>query len=52
MGSEGPYDNILKIRPPLTIESEDIDYILEVWIRVLEMRLNPDVIIPTTQPIV
>ncbi len=28
IGSEGPKDNILKIRPPLTIEAEDIDMIL------------------------
>ncbi len=36
MGSEGPHDNILKIRPPLTIEDEDIDYILEVMDKVLD----------------
>jgi 4-aminobutyrate aminotransferase-like enzyme len=36
MGSEGPYDNILKIRPPMTIEAEDIDYILEVMDKVLD----------------
>ncbi len=28
IGSEGPKDNILKIRPPLTIEADDIDMIL------------------------
>ncbi len=28
IGSEGPKDNILKIRPPLTIEAEDVDMIL------------------------
>jgi acetylornithine/succinyldiaminopimelate/putrescine aminotransferase len=28
IGSEGPKDNILKIRPPLTIEVEDVDMIL------------------------
>ncbi|MBD3664097.1 aminotransferase class III-fold pyridoxal phosphate-dependent enzyme [Sulfitobacter sp. TSTF-M16] len=28
IGSEGPYDNILKIRPPLTIGSDDIDMIV------------------------
>ncbi|RLK00654.1 aminotransferase class III-fold pyridoxal phosphate-dependent enzyme [Ruegeria conchae] len=28
IGSEGPEDNILKIRPPLTIEAEDVDMIL------------------------
>lgn len=36
MGSEGPYDNILKIRPPMTVEGEDIDYILEVMDTVLD----------------
>ena len=36
MGSEGPYDNILKIRPPMTIEDKDIDYILEVMDKVLD----------------
>ena len=28
MGTEGPHDNILKVRPPLTIEAEDIGMIL------------------------
>jgi len=28
IGSEGPKDNTLKIRPPLTIEAEDVDMIL------------------------
>ena len=28
IGTEGPADNILKIRPPLTIDAEDIDMIL------------------------
>jgi 4-aminobutyrate aminotransferase-like enzyme len=28
MGSEGPKDNILKIRPPLSIDEEGIDMIL------------------------
>lgn len=28
IGSEGPFDNILKIRPPLTIEMDDIDMIV------------------------
>ncbi|WP_457552722.1 aminotransferase class III-fold pyridoxal phosphate-dependent enzyme [Desulfobacula sp.] len=36
MGSEGPYDNILKIRPPMTVEDEDVDYILEVMDKVLD----------------
>ena len=35
IGSEGPEDNILKIRPPLTIEAEDIDMILYVLREVL-----------------
>lgn len=30
IGSEGPKDNILKIRPPLTIESADVDMIVMV----------------------
>jgi 4-aminobutyrate aminotransferase-like enzyme/Ser/Thr protein kinase RdoA (MazF antagonist) len=30
MGTEGPADNILKIRPPLTIEAEDVEMILHV----------------------
>jgi 4-aminobutyrate aminotransferase-like enzyme/Ser/Thr protein kinase RdoA (MazF antagonist) len=29
IGREGPADNILKIRPPLTIEADDIDMILD-----------------------
>ncbi|MFT5275744.1 MAG: 4-aminobutyrate aminotransferase-like enzyme, partial [Saprospiraceae bacterium] len=29
MGTEGPHDNILKIRPPLTIDTHDIDCLLE-----------------------
>ena len=36
MGSEGPYDNILKIRPPMTVETDDVDYILEVMDKVLD----------------
>lgn len=36
MGSEGPYDNILKIRPPLTIDQEGVDMILAVLDEVLE----------------
>ncbi|WP_293572888.1 aminotransferase class III-fold pyridoxal phosphate-dependent enzyme [Phaeobacter sp.] len=35
IGSEGPKDNILKIRPPLTIEAEDIQMILDCMDRVL-----------------
>ncbi len=30
MSSESPHDNILKIRPPMTIEDDDINYILQV----------------------
>jgi len=29
IGSEGPKDNILKIRPPLTIDDESVEMILE-----------------------
>ena len=29
LGSEGPADNVLKIRPPLTIESRDVQMILQ-----------------------
>lgn len=36
IGCEGPFDNILKVRPPLTIESEDVDMFLTVLDRVLE----------------
>ena len=28
IGSEGPNDNILKIRPPLTIEENDVDMLV------------------------
>ena len=30
VGTEGPGDNVLKIRPPLTIEADDVEMILEV----------------------
>ncbi len=36
MGSEGPYDNILKIRPPMTVDADDIDFILQVMDKVLD----------------
>ncbi|MGB1254708.1 MAG: aminotransferase class III-fold pyridoxal phosphate-dependent enzyme, partial [Thiolinea sp.] len=36
LGSEGPDDNVLKIRPPLTITSGDIEMILFVLDEVLE----------------
>jgi 4-aminobutyrate aminotransferase-like enzyme len=35
IGSEGPKDNILKIRPPLTIEAEDVDMIVVTLDKVL-----------------
>lgn len=35
MGTEGPADNILKIRPPITIEEDDVEMILEVMDQVL-----------------
>ncbi len=35
MGTEGPADNILKIRPPITIEAQDVEMILEVMDQVL-----------------
>ncbi|ATG37385.1 putative aminotransferase class 3 [Phaeobacter piscinae] len=35
IGSEGPSDNILKIRPPLTIDAEGIEMILKTMDRIL-----------------
>lgn len=35
IGSEGPFDNILKIRPPLTIKSDDIDMITQTLDKIL-----------------
>jgi 4-aminobutyrate aminotransferase-like enzyme len=35
VGTEGPADNVLKIRPPLTIEPDDVDQLLETLDRVL-----------------
>ena len=35
IGSEGPKDNILKIRPPLTIDAEDVDMITQTLDRIL-----------------
>ncbi len=35
IGSEGPKDNVLKIRPPLTIDVEDADMILSVLDKIL-----------------
>ena len=40
IGSEGPKDNILKIRPPLSIEAEDIDMLVHVLDSVLS-ELKP-----------
>ena len=31
IGTEGPCDNVLKIRPPLTIEENDINYLIETF---------------------
>jgi 4-aminobutyrate aminotransferase-like enzyme len=35
IGSEGPMDNILKIRPPLTIDADDVDMIIVTLDKVL-----------------
>ena len=35
MGTEGPAHNILKIRPPITIEEDDVNMILQVMGEVL-----------------
>jgi 4-aminobutyrate aminotransferase-like enzyme len=35
VGTEGPADNILKIRPPLTVDRDDVDQLLETLDRVL-----------------
>lgn len=35
IGSEGPYDNILKIRPPLTIGEDDVNMLVTVLDAVL-----------------
>lgn len=40
IGSEGPADNILKIRPPLTIDQEGVDMLLSVFDVVLEEATN------------
>ncbi len=36
IGSEGPMDNVLKIRPPLSIEIGDIDMIIDTLDIILE----------------
>jgi 4-aminobutyrate aminotransferase-like enzyme len=38
LGSEGPKDNILKIRPPLTIRSDDVDMIVTTLDSILNER--------------
>jgi 4-aminobutyrate aminotransferase-like enzyme len=35
LGSEGPMDNILKIRPPLTIQADDVDMIMATLDQIL-----------------
>ncbi len=35
IGTEGPADNILKIRPPLTVDTDDVNQLLETLDRVL-----------------
>jgi len=35
IGTDGPYDNVLKIRPPLTIGAADCDLLLSVLAEVL-----------------
>ncbi len=35
LGTEGPADNVLKIRPPLTVDAADIDHLLSTLDRVL-----------------
>ena len=35
IGSEGPKDNILKIRPPMTIETDDVDMIVTLLDQIL-----------------
>ena len=36
IGSDGPKDNVIKIRPPLTIELEDAQMLLTILSKVLE----------------
>jgi len=38
LGSEGPHDNILKIRPPLTIQPDDVDMIIATLDMILHER--------------
>ncbi len=48
IGSEGPFDNILKIRPPLTIAKEDVEMILTnldlILAEVTALTFSPKVI--------
>jgi 4-aminobutyrate aminotransferase-like enzyme len=36
IGSEGPKDNVLKIRPPLTIDAEGVDMILHYFEKIMK----------------
>ena len=36
IGSEGPKDNVLKIRPPLTIDAEGVDMILHYYEKIMK----------------
>jgi 4-aminobutyrate aminotransferase-like enzyme len=36
IGTEGPTDSVLKIRPPLTVAAGDVDLLLATLDRVLE----------------
>jgi 4-aminobutyrate aminotransferase-like enzyme len=36
IGSDGPKDNVIKIRPPLTIELEDAQMLLTILSEILE----------------
>jgi 4-aminobutyrate aminotransferase-like enzyme len=38
IGTEGPDDNVLKIRPPLTVDADDIDHLLSTLDRILGER--------------
>jgi 4-aminobutyrate aminotransferase-like enzyme len=42
IGTEGPADNVLKIRPPLTVDASDIDHLVETLDAILaETPLRP-----------
>jgi 4-aminobutyrate aminotransferase-like enzyme len=36
ISTDGPYDNVLKIKPPLVISEQDIDYFLKCFEEVLD----------------